>query len=67
MGAPENSVIIWKNFKILHAESNMPGLIGVTATFMAQYHGHTYLNLQHGICIANNRNNMEAGLPSIAT
>ena len=46
----------------------MPGLICVTETFMAQYHGHTYLNLWHGICIANNGYNMVAELPaSIAT
>jgi hypothetical protein len=30
-------------------------------TFMTQCHGHTYLNLWQGICIANNRN-IESGL-----
>ena len=45
IGAPRNCVIIWKKFKILHAESNIPGLICVTATFMAQYHRQTYLSV----------------------
>ena len=48
--------------------SKMPGLSCVTAIFLTQYHGHIYLNLWHGICIANNGNNTETGLPvSVAT